>query len=406
MTPDDARPRGGTLDMSAVSPHVLALLFLCCATALGTACGRESDTATMPDRVPAAPKSAAGLIVVPPDSAQLKQLRVALVGVADLPADEVTAPGRVIIDPHNVSRVLLPVPGRIISALVGLGAAVEQGQPVVTVDSPDADAAVAGYLQAEAGERQTTAALAKAEEDLRRAGELHERGAVATKDLLGTQNDLAQARGAAEVARAVREQAWRRLELLGLKPGEFKQQVLVRAPIGGKVLEINVAPGEYHTDTTASLMTIARLDRVWFAAEVPEASIRLVRVSEPVSITLIAFPGEIFAGRVTRVADVLDPQTRTLKVYAELANTGGRLRPDMFGSLRATGPAVRQPVLPLTAVVEEYGKRTVFRERAPGQFERREVTLGAPAGDVAPVRQGVGLGDRVVVDGAMLLKDR
>jgi len=103
---------------------------------------------------------------------------------------------------------------------------------------------------------------------------------------------------------------------------------------------------------------------------------------------------------------VLDPQTRAVKVYAELPNPGGRLRPDMFGSLQAAGPRARQAVLPLSAVIEEYGRRTVFRERAPGQFERREVALGPPAGDVAPVRRGVEPGDRVVVDGAMLLKDR
>src|SRR5262249_15184947 len=148
-----------------------------------------------------------------------------------------------------------------------------------------------------------------------------------------------------------------------------------------------VAPGEYRTDTTAPLMTIAQLDRVWFAAEVPEASIRLVRAGEPVRIALMAFPGEVFAGRVTRIAVVLDRETRTVKVYAELPNPSGRLRPDMFGNLSAAGPLLRQTVLPLSAVIEEYGKRTVFRERTPGQFERREVMLGPPAGDVAPVRQ-------------------
>src|SRR5262249_21914777 len=160
---------------------------------------------------------------------------------------------------------------------------------------------VASLLQAEAGERQASAALAKAEQDWSRAAELHQRGAVATKDLLGAQNDLAQGPEALEAARAVREQAGRRSELLGLERGAFKQPILVRAPMSGKVLEVNVAPGEYRTDTTAVLMTIARLDHVWFAAEVPETSIRLVRLGEPVSITLIAFPDEVFGGRVTRI---------------------------------------------------------------------------------------------------------
>ncbi|HXJ83568.1 MAG TPA: efflux RND transporter periplasmic adaptor subunit [Candidatus Methylomirabilis sp.] len=396
--------------MKAVSPLVGALVLLAGAV-LGTACGRGGETAPVaaPSQVPA---DRAGLIVVPPDSPQFKQLRVAPVSVAELPTDEVTAPGRVIIDPNRISRVLPPVGGRILKVMVRFGDQVEQGQELLTMDSADGDAAVSAYLQAVSTERQTKAALEKAEADFSRTSDLYEHKAVAEKDVLQAKNDLATSKSSYEIAQAVREQTRRKLQLLELDPNQFHQPILVRAPITGRVLDVNVAPGEYraaisfHTDTTAPLLSIADLSTVWFAAEVPEASIRLVRAGEPVSITLIAFPDEVFMGRVTRIADVLDPQTRTVKVYAELPNTAGRLRPDMFGSLRASGRPVRQAVLPLSAVVEEYGKRTVFRERAPGQFERREVTLGPPRGDLAPVQQGVGPGDRVIVDGAMLLKDR
>jgi multidrug efflux pump subunit AcrA (membrane-fusion protein) len=103
---------------------------------------------------------------------------------------------------------------------------------------------------------------------------------------------------------------------------------------------------------------------------------------------------------------VLDPQTRTLKVYVELPNPGGRLRPEMFGSVRQAGTPRMVPVLPAEAVVQEYGRSTVFAERAPGQYERRPVTLGRPVGERLPVLSGVHAGDRVVVDGAVLLKDR
>jgi cobalt-zinc-cadmium efflux system membrane fusion protein len=416
MTFDD-RPRTGFCrgrETSCFRALVL-LAFFCGVATIGAACGRQGgdDPAPRADPARAGPTNAAtGIIVVSPNSPQLKQLRVAPVGFADLSADEVTAPGRVIIDPNRISRVLPPVGGRILKVMVKFGDQVEQGQALLTMDSADGDSAVSAYLQAQSTEHQTNAAVEKAEADFRRTSDLYAHKAVAEKDFLQAQNDLVTAKSSHQIAQAVREQAGRKLQLLELKPNEFHQPVLVRAPINGRVLDTNVSPGEYraaisfHTDTTAPLLTIADLSTVWFAAEVPEASIRLVRVSEPVSITLIAFPGEILTGRVTRIADVLDPQTRTVKVYAELPNSGGRLRPDMFGSLRVSGPQLRQPVLPLSAVVEEYGKRTVFRERAPGQFERREVTLGPPAGDVAPVRQGVAPGDRVVVDGAMLLKDR
>jgi cobalt-zinc-cadmium efflux system membrane fusion protein len=181
---------------------------------------------------------------------------------------------------------------------------------------------------------------------------------------------------------------------------------MVRAPIGGKVLEVSVAPGEYRNDTNAPLMTIAELTRVWVSGDVPEPAIRLIRLGDAVTITLVAFPGETFTGRVTRIGDVVDPQTRTVKVHSELANTDGRLRPDMFGTLRHAGLQHRQPVVPLAAVVQQFGRPVVFVERGPGQFQRREVTLGARAGERIAVLRGVATGERVVVDGAVLLRDR
>jgi cobalt-zinc-cadmium efflux system membrane fusion protein len=346
------------------------------------------------------------VIVVAPESPQSKQLRVGAVELADVPADEVVAPGRVIANPNRIARVLLPAPGRILEVLAGLGSAVERGQPLLAVESPDADGAIAGHRQAEAAERQAAAALTKAQADLARARDLYGVRAIAEKDLLSTQNDLAQAQGAAEVAQAARVQAGRRLELLGLKPTDFGQRVLVRAPINGKVLEVNVAPGEYRTDTAAALMTVADLATVWMASDVPESSVRLIRAGDAVTIGLLAYPGETFSGRVARVADALDPQTRTLKVYVELANRQGRLRPEMFGSVRHAGATKKMPVLPPGAIVQEYGRSTVFAERAPGQYERRQVTVGPPVSDRLPVLSGLQVGERVVVDGAVLLKDR
>jgi len=346
------------------------------------------------------------VVVVPPESPRAKQIRVGPVETAAIPADEVVAPGRVIANPNRVGRVLLPAAGRVTEVLAGLGSAVERGQPVLTLESPDADGAIAGYRQAEATERQTRAALTKAQADVARAGDLYGVRAIAEKELLGAQNDLAQAQGAADAAPAAREQALRRLELLGLKPGDAKPRIVVRAPFDGKVLEVNVAPGEYRTDTAAPLMTVADLSAVWMASDVPEPQARLIRVGDPVRIALVAYPDEIFSGRVTRMADALDPQTRTLKVYAELPNPLGRLRPEMFGTVRHWGTPVSRPVLPLDAIVQEYGRSAVFLEQGPGRYERRPVSLGAPIDGRVPVLDGLRPGDRVVMDGAVLLKDR
>jgi len=355
---------------------------------------------------PTPPAASPGSGVIAADPAQSSQLRVAAIEVAEVHADEVVAPGRVIANPNRIGRVLLPAPGRVAEVLATLGSAVERGQPVLSIESPDADAAIAAFAQAEAAERQATSALKKAETDAARTRDLYELRAIPEKDVHAAQNDLAQAQGALEAARAGREQAARKLDLLGLKPAGGRQRILVRAPLNGKVLEVNVAPGEYRTDTAASLMTIADLDTVWVASDVAESSVGLIRVNDPVTITLLAYPGERLSGRVARMADTLDPQTRTLKVYVELPNPHGRLRPEMFATVRHVGAAVSLPVLPAGALVREYGRSIVFVERAPGRYERRQVTVGPPVGEGYAVLDGVGAGQRVVVDGAMLLKDR
>src|SRR5262249_39717318 len=146
------------------------------------------------------------------------------------------------------------------------------------------------------------------------------------REVLDAQNAVTQAQAALDQAHAVRAQALRRLEILGLKPGALQQRVVVRAPLSGNVLEINVVPGEYRNDPTAAVMTIADLSTVWISSDVPESAIRLIQIGERVEISLVAYPGETFVGRVTRIADTVDQQTRTVKVRAEMNNPQGRFR--------------------------------------------------------------------------------
>ena len=129
-----------------------------------------------------------------------------------------------------------------------------------------------------------------------------------------------------------------------------------------------------------------------------------MQVGEPVEIELAAYPGQVFHGRVTRIADTVDPQTRTVKVRAEMENRAGRLRPEMFGRVRHTEGMRAVPAVPVGAVIQGDGKNVVYREKGRGVFETVEVKVGKRTGDLLPVLAGLNAGDRVVVDGAMLLR--
>jgi membrane fusion protein, heavy metal efflux system len=345
-----------------------------------------------------------GTVLIAADSPMLRQVRRETAGTRELPTDEVVAPGKIEANPNRVSKVVLPVAGRVTAVLVKTGDAVTKDQALLTIQSPDADAAMSTFLSAQAGVTQARAALVKAQGDYDRSSDLFEHNAVAKKDVLSAESALAQARAGVEQAGASQQQAVRRLAVLGLTPGDFKQEVVLRAPLAGKVLELSVVPGEFRNDTSASLMTIADLSTVWVTSQVPESYIRFVQRGERVEISLVAYPGETFEGRVSRIADTVDPQTRTVKVQAEMDNRTGRFRPEMYGSIHHVESTAKMTVVPFSAVFEDGARTVVFVERSPGVFEERNVSIGKRAGDVVRVMTGIKPGESVVVDGVMLLK--
>jgi cobalt-zinc-cadmium efflux system membrane fusion protein len=345
-----------------------------------------------------------GTVVLPDSSPMLKQIARAVVGVAELPTDEVVAPGKIEANPNRISKVVLPVSGRITSVLVQTGDAVRKDQPLLTIQSPDADAAMSTFLSAQASVTQARAGLVKAQSDFDRSSDLFEHNAVAKKDVVSAESALAQGRAAVDQANASLEQAQRRLAVLGLAPGDAKQEVVLRSPLAGKVLELSIVPGEFRNDTSVSLMTIADLSTVWVTSQVPETYIRFVQTGERVEISLVAYPGETFVGRVSRIADTVDPQTRTVKVQAEMENPHGRFRPEMYGSIHHIESTATIPVIPAAAVVQDGDRTIVFVENAPGHFAERRVSLGKRAGNLVRVQSGVKPGDIIAVDGVMLLK--
>lgn len=363
----------------------------------------SSGTARDARNQPAAQGAANAVISIPSDSPQLRLIRVEPAATADIPMNEVVAPGRIEFDVSKVARVLLPVPGRVLQVLVRLGDPVTAGQTLLTVDSPEADAVLSEYRQSQAAVSQARSALVKVKADHERAVGLFEHKALAQKEVLASENDLAQAQAALDQAEAAYEHARRKIDILGLGLERPSPCVTVKAPLAGKVIDVAVTAGEYHSDISTPVMTVADLSTVWVTSAVPENAIRLIEANETIEVELIAFPGEVFSARVKRIADTLDPRTRTVQVRAELANPAGRFRPEMFGRIRHSHEKRTVPVVPATAILRRGAETLIYLERGAGRFERAPVVIGPARGDRVPVLTGIKAGDRVVVDGVMLL---
>lgn len=374
---------------------------LALAAVLLTGCAASDSRSRQP--APALDKATGGQVTIAADSPQLARIHCEEVVASEVPVGDVSAPGKVEANTNRLSRVVLPLTGRVASVLVRVGDSVAQGQPLLTVESGDADAAVSSLQVAQATVTQAKSALAKAQMDLDRQNDLFEHGAVPKKEVFNTQAITVQAQAALEQAQAAREQARRRLQILGIQPDSYGQRVTIHAPIAGKILEMSVANGEFRNDLSDTLMTIADLSSVWVTSDVPETSIRLVKLGEPVTIQLSAYPGETFRGRVALIGDTVDSLTRTIKVRAELPNPAGRLKPEMFGGIQLAEQTETRPTVPAAAVIATDGKALAWREVSSGVFEKVPVTTGVQVGGRIAILSGLRPGDRVVVDGVMLL---
>jgi membrane fusion protein, heavy metal efflux system len=345
-----------------------------------------------------------GEVTMKADAPELKEMKIEAVSMRSVPADAVTATARIEANPHNVGHALAPVAGRITNVAVRLGDTVKQGQVVATIESAAIEDAESDYLVAETAIHQSELAEAKADADLVRLTDLYEHMAVAQKEVLAAQTTLALTKTALEQAKQVRDHERDRLEYLGLKPGAKHQKIVVTAPISGKVTEVTAVQGEYRNEINVPLVTITDLSHVWATAEIPESKIRLCKVGGVAQLELIAYPNEVFRARVTRIADAVNSDTRTIKVNAELENPEGKLRPDMFGNVQYAGGETKAPWIPENAVVRVNGNNLVFVEQTPGRFRATEIEIGPPHEDGFPVVKGLKPGDRIVTQGAIYLK--
>ena len=391
--------------MKKLMAWTILLLILSACSKPGSPTGGESvraDTASAEHRPVATGVPAK--VELAPDAPQLSKIKVEAVQVEMVETDEVTAPGNIEANPNRISHLSVPVAGRISAVQVKLGDVVAEGQALFSIESAEIETAELAHRQAQNALAQARANEVKAQADLDRLNDLFAHEAVAQKEVIAAQNSLTLVRLAAQEAEGARLQTLRRLELLGLKPGDFGQKMVVRSPLSGKILSMNLVAGEYRNDLAAPVLTVADLRTVWASSNVPESYIRHCRIGGRVLIELVAFPGEQFVGRVSHIADTVDPETRTVKVRAELNNAAGRFRPEMYGRIRYGDVMEKLPLLPDTAILQHEGQPVVYVEERPGHFVRRQVTAGSRAGSRIVIRDGLKAGERVVTAGAIHMK--
>lgn len=307
--------------------------------------------------------------------------------------DRVVVTATIQPDADRLARVAPRIEGRITAAPAKLGDRVRAGQTLATLDSVEVGEAHAAWVQAQAE-------LKLAEADFQRAKQLADEEIIARKDFLRAQSDR-------DKAAAAQRAAADKLRLLGGSPQAGNVSAFaVTAPFAGTVIAKDATLGELGRPGE-TLFTLADLSRVWIQADLPEAALAKVRVGAAATVTVPAYPGESFSGRVDLIGAALDKDTRTVAARIVVPNADGRLKPEMFATATIDSGAEQREalLLPDAAIVLMQGQPTVFVFEQ-GAYEARLVEPGERSGGRTVLKSGVKAGEQVVTAGAYALKAR
>ncbi len=330
--------------------------------------------------------------------------------------DRLLAPGLLALDESRTARIGSLQEGLILETLAQVGDRVRSRQLLATMHGHALHDAWAGYRKAIADRRRLDKELAYAVDAHERARRLYADKAISLQEMQRAEVERVSATQLLDMSKAEVNRSIEELEHVGVSVAqaaendpqtaaeETNEQIPVRSPIGGVVLERLVTQGTTVTPGTP-LFVVSELSTLWAVAEIDESLLSRVRTGRPVEVLVAAYPTERFAGTITFIADVVNPKTRRITVRSTVPNTDGRLKPEMFATVALGESEPRQMVVvPKGAIQTIEGRTTVFVAGAGGRFSLRAVELGAEADDLIEVKSGLTSGERVVVAGSFVLK--
>lgn len=341
-----------------------------------------------------------GRVFVAKESQFLLGIRTAIVETRAL-ADRLIVPGTVTAPPERHAAIFVPQSGRFAPPRGGfpqLGARVQQGQVLGVVEAvlsaPDRASFLAEEARARADASAAAARLDAAEKGKARLESLA--GVVSRQQIEVAVVEVASARASLTEAEA-------RRAAFTTSAGVSRFELV--SPLSGVVADISASPGEVLRAGDRAFLVLDP-SSLTVEAKVPEHELgRLLDASDAL-VSVDAFPGRNFAGKVRAQGQVIDPATRTTKVVFSVDNTAGFLKLGMFARVQIGAGGDQSVVaVPDAAVLDIDGRRVVYLHVAPEEFEAREIAVGRRDGEMLEVLQGLDAGARVVVVGAYTLRN-
>ncbi|HEV2276440.1 MAG TPA: efflux RND transporter periplasmic adaptor subunit [Acidobacteriaceae bacterium] len=359
---------------TAVSPSSLASRSEEQPVAAGPAPG-DVNAQSPPDQQTRMPS---GPMQLTPERMQRIGVKVGTAEIQEL-SSEIRATGSVDIDERLVSYIQVRFPGYLRKVFANATYQyVRRGEPLFTIYSPELVATQQEYLLARQNEK-----------------------ALSGSTIDGVASGAATLAGAAE--QRLRQWEVPQSELQRLKEaGEPIADLTINSPVSGYITERNALPNLY-VEPATRLYTVADLSRVWVYAQIFQNDVGRLKPGDSAQITVDAYPGRTFYGRIDEILPQVDMATRTVRVRLAIANPQLKLKPGMFVNVDVKSPLGRQLVVPASAVFQSGTRQLVFVDHGNGSLEPKEVTLGPRSGDNYVVLRGIQPHQQIVTSADFLI---
>jgi len=358
-------------------------------------CGSDERANQMTSYSAKESRSATPELFTIPDN-QMSHVQVVTVEPAKLPR-VLRLTGAVAYNAFNTTPVITQVGGPVSRILVVPGERVKKGQPLLEVSSPDYSLLYAAYLKA----RDT---LRVTDKNYARAQDLYTHHAIAERDLLQAESDRIQAQADLNAA------------LLGLKilgipnPDDLAKapssaEIPLLAPIGGEIVERDVAPGQLLQAGLTQAFIISDTSSAWVLANVYQSDMAEVHVGDQVAVQTDSYPNK-FQGKISFMSPALDPNTRTLQARIIVENPGEKLKNNMYVTATVNAGVEQNAIaVPDSSVLrDDENQPFVYVATGSNQFGRRPVEIGQSQAGKTQILKGLSPGDRVVGDGSLFLQ--
>ncbi len=333
-------------------------------------------------------------IIITPDIQ--KQIKTEAVRYQEI-GETLMIPGRLETQNRRLSKIGSPITGRVSDLYVSLGDIVKKGQVLARINSIELTQTQLTLIKSS----QLIGLKTKAVE---RAKLLFEADVISKAEMLRIENELEAVKADYRASRdqllvlGMSEKAVEKLET----SGQINSFADIRSLFDGIIISRAINVGQI-VNPQDNLFHIADLSKLWAVANIPEQQASFIQKDEVVSIEIPALDNKQIEAKIVFEDSIVDPQTRTVMVRAELDNLGLIFKPDMLTSMYIRSKKTSKLAIPVSSVVRENDRKYVLVQNTPKTFRLREVELGSRDGNLFSIISGLSEGETVVTDGAFHL---